>query len=322
LGLVIQTVLGPIAPEDLGATSMHEHLLCDATALSDDALLDDPDAAARGLAGAGLGAVVDPTVPGFGGPDPRLPQVARAAGVHVVAGAGAYLGRLLPDWLHAMSVDELTAYLVGCLEDGLPGCGFRAGVLGLIGTGHPVAPVEERVLRATAAAALETGAGVIARVDGRAGGATPGLDLLLAEGVPGERIVLSNVDGLHADRGRLRELLATGAALKWSFGYETPPRPGLWSATDAQRLDALAELAGEGRHVLACGIWTRGAQAGFGYGHLMRTVVPALRERGVDPEPMLRAEPRRILTRAARTGSPRTSPPPGPAGPPSAPTAR
>jgi phosphotriesterase-related protein len=199
-----------------------------------------------------------------------------------------------------MSVDELAAHLVGCLQDELPGCGFRAGVLGLIGTGHPVAPVEERVLRATAAAARETGAGVIARVDGRAGGATPGLDLLLAEGVPGDRIVLSNVDGMHADRGRLRELLATGATLKWSFGYEAAPRPGLWSATDAQRLDALTELAGEGNHVLACGIWTRSAlraNGGFGLAHLMRTVVPALREQGVDPEPMLVDAPRRILSR-------------------------
>jgi phosphotriesterase-related protein len=158
--------------------------------------------------------------------------------------------------------------------------------------------VEERVLHATAAAALATGACVIVRVDGRAGGAAPGLDLLLADGVPGERIVLSNIDGLHADRGRLRELLATGATLKWCFGYEAPPRAGLWSATDAQRLDALCDLHAEGSHVLACGIWTRAAlhaHGGFGYDHLVRTVVPALRERGVDPRPMLVDTPARLL---------------------------
>jgi phosphotriesterase-related protein len=279
---------------------MHEHLLSDAAALVPDAVLDDPALAARELRPAGLGAVVDPTVWGFGGPAPALPEVARAAGVHVVAGAGAYLGRTLPGWLHAMDVDALTELLIGCLRDELPGCGFRAGVLGLIGVGHPVAPVEERVLRATAAAARETGACVLARVDGRAGGAAPGLDLLLAEGVPGERIVLSNIDGLHADRPRLRELLATGATLKWCFGYEAPPRPGLWSATDAQRLDALCDLLGDGHHVLACGIWTPQAlraNGGFGYDHLMTAVVPALRERGVDPRPLLVDEPARLLAR-------------------------
>jgi phosphotriesterase-related protein len=301
--MVIHTVRGPIAPEDLGPTSMHEHLLCDASALSEDARLDDPALAAEELrlaADAGCSAVVDPTVWGFGGPASALPEVSRAAGVHIVAGAGAYLGRTLPEWLHGLSVDDLAAHLIACLQDGLPGCGFRAGVLGLIGTGHPVAPVEERVLRATAMAARETGACVIARVDARAGGAAPGLDALLGDGVPGERIVLSNIDGLHADRARLRELLATGATLKWSFGYQAPPRPGLWSATDAQRLDALCDLLGDGRHVLACGVWTRSAlrvHGGFGYDHLMRAVVPALQERGVDPHPLLVETPRSLLAR-------------------------
>jgi phosphotriesterase-related protein len=282
--------------------SMHEHLLSDLSALVPGVVLDDADLAGRELrlaADAGLGAVVDPTVYGFGGPSARLPAVSRAAGVHVVAGAGAYLGRTLPAWLHELSVDALADHFVACLEDELPGCGFRAGILGLIGTGHPVAPVEERVLRATAAAAVRTGASVIARVDARAGGAAPGLDLLLAEGVPGERIVLSNVDGLHADRARLRELLATGAALKWCFGYESPPRPGLWSATDAQRIEAICDLRG-GRHVLACGIWTPEAlhaHGGFGYDHLMRAIVPVLRERGADVQAMLVETPRALLAR-------------------------
>jgi phosphotriesterase-related protein len=301
--VVVETVLGPVDPAALGAVSMHEHLVSDLSALVPGATLDDPDLAARELrrAGAvGLGAVVDPTVWGFGGPSAALPRIARAAGVHVVAGAGAYLGRTLPPWLQELSVDALTEHLVACLTAELPGCGFRAGVLGLIGTGHPVAPAEERVLRATAAAALETGACVIARVDARGAGATPGLDLLMAEGVPGERIVLSNIDGLHADRARLRELLATGASLKWCFGYEAPPRAGLWSATDAQRIDAVCELAGEGSQVLACGVWTPAAlhaHGGFGYDHLMRTVVPRLRERGADVEAMLVDAPRRLLAR-------------------------
>jgi len=106
--VVIHTVLGPIAPEELGPTSMHEHLLCDASPLSEDARLDDAALAADELrlaADAGLRAVVDPTVWGFGGPAPALPEVSRAADVHVIAGAGAYLGRTLPEWLHGMSVD-------------------------------------------------------------------------------------------------------------------------------------------------------------------------------------------------------------------------
>jgi phosphotriesterase-related protein len=299
----IETVLGPVEPAALGAVSMHEHLLSDASALVPGAVLDDADLAGRELrlaADAGLGAVVDPTVWGFGGPSAHLPAISRAAGVHIVAGTGAYLARTLPAWLADLSADALAERLVACLEDELPGCGFRAGVLGLVGVSHPVAPVEERVLEATADAALRTGACVLVRVDGRAGGAAPGLDRLLAAGVPGERIVLSNIDGLHADRARLRELLATGAALKWCFGYEAPPRAGLWSASDAQRIDAICDLQDDGRHVLACGIWTPAAlhaHGGFGYDHLIRAIVPALRERGANVETMLVGTPRALLAR-------------------------
>ena len=174
-------------------------------------------------------------------------------------------------------------------------------MLGLIGTGHPVAPVEERVLRATAAAALQTGACVLARVDARGGGATPGLDLLLAEGVPGERIVLSNIDGLHADRARLRELLATGASLKWSLRLRgAAARRACGRRPTRSASTRSATWAATGSHVLACGIWTPAAlraHGGFGYDHLMRTVVPRLRERGADVEAMLVDVPRRLLAR-------------------------
>jgi len=46
--------------------------------------------------------------------------------------------------------------------------------------------------------------------------------------------------------------------------------------------------------------WTRSAlhaHGGFGYDHLMRSVAPALRERDVDPRPLLIDEPRRLLAR-------------------------
>jgi phosphotriesterase-related protein len=127
--------------------------------------------------------------------------------------------------------------------------------------------------------------------------------------------VLSNVDGYVARPEHLRELAATGAVLKWSFGYEAPPRVGLTSATDAQRIAAAVELAAAGaRQVLACGVWTKHALRAFGgpgYDHLALRVVPALRESGL-AEPALRAmlvdEPRRLLDRPDWTGGPRHAP--------------
>ena len=138
---MIQTVLGPIESTDLGAVSMHEHLLTDASALqrpgveeldpaqrvtpelaaalrwsqlalADNLRLDDldllSDEATIG-ARAGLGAAVDLSSLGFGPDHARLPELARRSGLHVVSGYGAYLPRLLPEWYLQLDVDGRTA---------------------------------------------------------------------------------------------------------------------------------------------------------------------------------------------------------------------
>jgi phosphotriesterase-related protein len=127
---------------------------------------------------------------------------------------------------------------------------------------------------------------MIVRLDPRYEDGPQTVELIAAAGLEPSRIVLSNIDGYVSDPTMLRRLAASGATLKWSFGYEAPPRPGLRSATDAQRADALVELFSQGfkRQVLACGVWTRSAlshNGGFGYRHLLAAAVPALRDRGL-----------------------------------------
>ena len=75
-------------------------------------------------------AVVDPTVWGFGGPDPRLAEVSRGSGVAIVAGVGAYVPRTRPEWLNEMDEDALDALFLTALTEGLPGCDFSAGIVG------------------------------------------------------------------------------------------------------------------------------------------------------------------------------------------------
>jgi phosphotriesterase-related protein len=348
---MIETVLGALAPDALGPASMHEHLLADARGLAmaapeptpadphvtmanlgflrfnalgleDNLVLDDPALAAEELAAAaaaGQRAVVDLTVWGFGGPSAPLPDLARATGLQIVAGVGAYLPHLRPAWMAEATADELTATFVAALEDRLPGCGHRAGIVGVLAPGHTRTKADERLLAAGAAAAMRTGASVVVRVDPRFADGPRFLDRLAVEGLPADRVVLSNVDGYVARPEHLHELAASGAVLKWSFGYESPPRVGLTSATDAQRMDAVGELADAGaRQVLACGVWTKHAlraYGGPGYDHLALRIVPALREHGVGDDAldaMLVGEPRRLLDRAGWTGGP---PPAGPEAP-------
>lgn len=338
---MIETVLGPIKAERLGPTSMHEHLLSDASGLGiPDVILDDAELAVEELEraadawrtsspnwiGSELGdearvpAVVDPTVWGFGGPAAGLTEISRRTGVAIVAGVGAYVPRTRPEWLTAMDEDALVGMFCEALLDHLPGCDFRAGVVGMLAPGlpldatqFPLSPTglqrdkgwERGLLRAGARAAAETGSAAVVRLDPRRRDGLDVLEVLAAAGLGPERVIFSNVDGYARDLGALRELAATGATLKWCFGYEAPPRPGLATATDAERADAVAALLAEGhtRQVLACGIWTPAAlhaHGGWGYDHLPVDVLPMLRERGLDDtalKGLLVDEPRRLLDR-------------------------
>ena len=118
----VQTVLGPIAPEALGPTLMHEHLLCDirppakrtpqalgpelaldnvwainygtVEGAARNYLLDARDVATdevRRMRQAGGRSVVDLSCGGLS-PDPAgLVAIARATGAHVVMGCGHYV---------------------------------------------------------------------------------------------------------------------------------------------------------------------------------------------------------------------------------------
>ena len=182
--MYIRTVLGPIAPEDLGITLGHEHLLIDLRGLWDNPpperahlieqeptlenlgelirnpydsrpnlLIDDPEltvAELRRYRDAGGQALIDMTTVGIK-PDPqRLCAIAQATEVHVVAGCGYYRQPLLTETLHDRSTEEIADDLLLWLNEGMYGTTIRAGLMGELGTSSPIYPFEERQLRAAA----------------------------------------------------------------------------------------------------------------------------------------------------------------------------
>jgi phosphotriesterase-related protein len=334
---VIHTVLGPVAAGDLGVTSMHEHLLLDARilhapsrepapedprvtlenlgfvrwnllALEDNLMLDDPELAARELAlaaGEGQRAVVDLTCFGLGPRLDALPAIARATGVHVVAGCGVYLDRPHPAEVRGLDEEAMEELFRCALDDGLPGAGFRAGLLGLIGTSAPVTDGEHRVLRAAGRAAAATGAAVTVRLDPAERRGRWVLDGLAAVGCPPRQVIFGNVDEF-LDVVYLAELASEGASLEVCFGNEAYYRDGYKDPTDAERLAgtvALVEAGFADRMVLGCSVWTKSqlrAYGGMGYAHLLRRIVPELARRGVgegELRRMLVDNPARLLDR-------------------------
>lgn len=335
---MIHTVLGPIEAGALGVTSMHEHLVADATvlhapsreeppadarvtmenlgfvrwnllALRDNLVLDDDELAASELALAfseGQRAVVDLTCWGLGPQPQRLPAIAQATGMHVVAGCGVYLDRPHPEDVRGLGEAGLEELFRAALDDGLPGAGFRAGLLGLIGTSAPVTDAELRVLRAAGRAAATTGAAVTVRLDPAERRGEWVLDELGAVGCPPEQVIFGNVDEF-LDVPYLGALAAAGATLELCFGNEAYYRNGYKDPTDAERLAGAQALLAAGhadRMVLGCSVWTKSqlrAYGGMGYAHLLRRIVPELRRRGVGEDHvrrMLIDNPARLLDRS------------------------
>jgi phosphotriesterase-related protein len=215
------TVTGPIAPEELGVTSMHEHALADGTCYAwPDAseefglgqlgairrqvetnranlLVDDPEMVADELAEfreAGGLAIVDMSTPGLRVDVSALPSISERSGVRIVTGTGMYIDRSRPDWFANASIDELADWMVGEVEEGIDGSGVRAGQIGEIGI-EKLDDGDRKLLRAAVRAADRTGVSISIHPgfeDGCDGRAIA--DVMEGEGVRPERVVIGHGD--------------------------------------------------------------------------------------------------------------------------------
>jgi phosphotriesterase-related protein len=232
---VVQTVLGPVAGDDLGITLTHEHCLIDLRTYwnppkeidrrtaaeapvtvdtigvnrrnpflcADNLVLDDFDDAAEELAAfAELGGrtVVDLTPPDIGRDAAALARLARRTGLNVVCGCGHYIAISHPPSIAAESADDVAARFVAELTIGIGDTGVRAGVIGEIGTSAPMDPAEEKVLRGAARAHGATGAPIAVHLsppprDGSWLGHEV-LDILESEGVDPGRVLLCHLDNM------------------------------------------------------------------------------------------------------------------------------
>ena len=337
-GWIVQTVNGPVPAGELGVTMAHEHLWMDSRPLlavhryttgspgpwnagvaaearwnpgvhPDNYVLTDVEIAVdelRPYVAAGGGTIVDLTPPSLGRDPLRLQEIARDAGVHVVVGTGQYLEPVHEAWVAAAGEATIAARLIADASDGIGTTGIRAGILGEIGTSDPVGAGEARVLRATAAAARETGLAISVHLHpwGHEGHAV--LDTLVTAGADPERTILGHLNTAIDRPDELRRLADRGAVLGFDlFGFDhSLLGPGRWPPSDRDVAATIVDLLRDGhrdRIVLGqdVGVRTRLRRwGGWGYAHVLEHVLPVLRELGAaeaDIEAMLIATPARLL---------------------------
>jgi phosphotriesterase-related protein len=113
----------------------------------------------------------------------------------VILGVGHYFDHYFDvDWFERNSTDQIAEYLVADLEDEIPGTGVRAGFIGEVASDLPyITAREERSFRASGRAAARTGVMVTTHAPSFPTGETQ-IDILTAEGVEPERIVIGHTD--------------------------------------------------------------------------------------------------------------------------------
>ena len=194
---MIQTVTGPVSPDELGIVSLHEHiysgggpaLYADREDHSDfpywdlpitiDILgalrrgapnrenmsLNDEGIAAEELghfAAHGGRTVVDNTGVGLSRDPVALRRIAEATGLNIITTTGFYKHRTHPDWVRRMDADGVADLMVEEIEEGIGDTGIRAGSIGECACSEdplPYHPEEEKILRAACRTQIRTGVG-------------------------------------------------------------------------------------------------------------------------------------------------------------------
>ncbi len=189
----VQTVLGPIDPEDLGVTITHEHLILDLTCMviepkgeTEKAMmrqpvtmeilwwlrynffhnidvylfLDEEEAIKESMYFklAGGNSIVEVTLGDLGRDPASLARISRATGLNVIMGSGYYMAVSHGPEMATKPEEEITEEIVRDITVGVDDTGIRSGIIGEIGCNWPLADTERKSLRASARAQKLTGA--------------------------------------------------------------------------------------------------------------------------------------------------------------------
>ncbi|MGF9693956.1 hypothetical protein AAIH46_14175 [Rhizobium sp. 0TCS1.26] len=334
----VQTVRGPLHAQELGMVLMHEHILCDLTpaarrvapakevVITLDNVFDvtyrpndypgnhrlqDLGIAASEVAryrAVGGSTIVEMTTGGLSPDVDNLRHISEQTGVHIVAGAGFYTEAYQDAQTLSLSVEALTEIIVSQLVEGAWGTDVCCGIIGEIGCSWPLTPFERWSLQAGARAQVQTGAAITVHPGRHPDAPAQILDILERAGADPARVIIDHMDRTFTSVDQVVALARRGCVVEYDFFGIEQSQYWLGTAdlpTDWMRIHAIRRLFDEGladNVVAAHDICTRSrlqSYGGHGYGHMLRNVVPLMRDRGFaqsDIDKMLIDTPARLLT--------------------------
>lgn len=227
----IRTVLGDVAPEALGVTYLHEHLIIDSPLVADRwphihlASLDEATDEAGRCAAVGVRTMVDAMPCASGRDVVRLAAISRATGVNIVASTGLHTDKYYEGhrWTREEPAEALAELFTADVSVGVDHYDYtgptvrrtehRAGVVKVAMLGSTPSDRDRRLFEAAAITHAATGVPILTHCEGGMG-ADAQMALLSDLGVPLDRVVMSHTDKV-ADPGYHRELLGAGVNLEY-----------------------------------------------------------------------------------------------------------
>ena len=317
----ILTVKGPIEPNLLGPTIMHEHVLIDyrgrpkeriksatdasfyeesvslgnlskirtwAVENQDNLLLSDIDLALREVLGFkrwGGSGIVDCTSIGLGRDPSGLLQVSNASGLHLIMGSGFYTESFHPPDMDQRTVDDLADIIIRDVTVGVAGTPIRAGIIGEVAVTRGLKASELKSARAAARASRATGAAISFHHGGAGEEKFTTLDLVASEGADLNRVIIGHANHIATDIPYMKRLLERGVYLQFDLFGEVIPRLG--RIHDYEVAQSIVQLVNDGhanRLLLSQDVCTKSmlkTYGGMGFSYVMEFVLPELRRLGV-----------------------------------------
>jgi len=254
--LRVETVLGPLRPDSMGITLVHEHLVFGFPGWQGDCSVAPPDWAAirdrsvdllRGLRSLGVATVIDVT-PNDMGRNPRLlKEVSEEAGVHIVCCTGFYNqargGAAYFTFRNTFgdATEEIVELFMTEITAGIEDTGIRPGVIKLASSKAAITDYERMFFKAAARAQKETGIPIVTHTEEGTMGVEQA-EFLQAEGADPAGVVIGHM-GDSRDRSCVRNILDRGFSIAFDrMGMQG--RAGCLS--DEERCARIVELIESG----------------------------------------------------------------------------
>ncbi len=250
----VMTVRGPIDPDELGPTLMHEHLFIalykgvapddytpatewclwdqeltidlldkarDRKPIRDNWVLLDEETAtdeAMEFRNRGGGTIVEVTSIGIRRDPLAMSRLSQATGLNVVMGAGWYQKLYHPSDMDRRTVEDMTEEIVRDITVGVGNTGIRSGIIGEVGIeGNPITENEVKSIRASGRASRKTGAPISFHRGGVGRERLEVVGILGEEGTDLSRVIFGHSDLISADYDLMLELLDHGVYIQFDL---------------------------------------------------------------------------------------------------------